>query len=69
MTVHNLEFKDGDGEDYEFSPTEITIKTVTNGWILEVISEEDEEVTEVYGFEQATELVKAIKTALGAPGA
>jgi hypothetical protein len=70
MTVHNLEFKDGDGDEYDFSPTDITIKTVTNGWILETISEEEEEeLTEVYNFEQASQLIEAIKRALGAPGA
>ena len=69
QSVTNLKFKDGEEEEGVFVASSISIEAVSNGWILKVSDEDEEETTEVYSFEQAPEMLTAIKEALGAPGA
>lgn len=66
----NIKFKDGDEDGSETEAAEnISIETVANGWIVKVVDGEGDEYTEVYNFESSSNLITAIKEALGAPGA
>jgi len=62
--VTNLMTKDKDGEDDVFSASNLEIETVSNGWILRVVDEEETEYTEVFQFHEADKLLGAIQTAL-----
>lgn len=63
----NPEFKDGDGGggDEECLTISVSIRAVDNGWILTVLTEEDEEYTQVYQTNQGRELIKELAEALG----
>ncbi len=60
----NTQIKDGDGDEEEFSSTNLAIETVGNGWILRVTDEEDVESCEVFDFSNVDKLMIAIREAL-----
>ena len=62
--VTNLMTKDKDGDDDVFSASNLEVETVSNGWILRVVDEEETEYTEVFQFHEADKLLGAIQTAL-----
>lgn len=67
--VTNLKIKDKDGDDIMNAPAaSVHVETVSNGWILKIVEEDGEEYTEVYSVHAASEMLDAIKSALGATG-
>ena len=63
----NVQFKDGDGDDSSATAADINVRSVSNGWILDVVDDEQgEEYTEVFSFDDAKGLIRAIRLALGA---
>ena len=64
MTLSNLKFKDEDGGDEDFSLESVNIEVVDNGFLI-TFSYNDEELKEVFNYNNRKEMMKSLSERLG----
>ena len=63
--VTNLQFKDGDDDDGDFSLENVSIDMVDNGYVVTFSYDDGDEVKEVYGYKDRKDMMKSIEHKLG----
>lgn len=62
-SVSNLQFKDGDGDEVE-PMAEVSIRLVSNGYLVTLTTEEEEEYVNVYEFGSKEAMLEMLRDAL-----